>query len=100
MVGGTTSHKGDTMEKMTLRQSEDTELAKFLHSRVVGQEKSVASIVAQYDKLLSGMNDPSRPIASLLFLGPTGVGKTKVVEAFCEYLFGEGQKPIKVNCGE
>lgn len=88
------------MERLILRPSEETQLAKFLHARVVGQEQSVGSIVAQFDKLLANMNDPTRPIASLLFLGPTGVGKTKIVEAFCEYLFGEGQKPIKVNCGE
>lgn len=88
------------MERLTVRYSEETELAKFLHARVVGQEKGVASIVAQYDKLMAGMNDPTRPIATLLFLGPTGVGKTKIVEAFCEYLFGEKALPVKVNCGE
>lgn len=88
------------MERLVQVQNEDTELAKFLHARVVGQEAAVASIVSQYDKLMAKMNDPSRPISTILFLGPTGTGKTKLVESFCEYLFGEGQKPMTVNCGE
>lgn len=88
------------MERLHVKHSEDTELAKFLHARVVGQEQAVASIVAQHDKLIAKMADPTRPIASLLFLGPTGVGKTKIVEAYCEFLFGDNQKPLKVNCGE
>lgn len=88
------------MERLTVKPAEETELARFLHARVVGQEAAVASIVGQHNKWLAGMNDPSLPISTTLFLGPTGVGKTKLVEAYCEYLFGENQKPLVVNCGE
>lgn len=88
------------MERLKVVRSEETELARFLHSRVVGQEDGVAAIVGQWDKVLAGMADPSRPVSTMLFLGPTGVGKTKLVEAFCEYLYGDGAEPVKVNCGE
>lgn len=88
------------MERLVIKAAEDTELAKFLHARVVGQEPAVATIVGQFNKLMAEVNDPSRPISSMLFLGPTGVGKTKLVESFCEYLFGENQKPLVINCGE
>ena len=58
-----------------------------LRSRVVGQAEAVEHIANVYQMYLSGMTSPGRPIANFLFLGPTGSGKTRVVEATAECLF-------------
>jgi len=54
---------------------------KLLSARVVGQERAVRQLSGMYQTFLAGMNAPNRPIGTMLFLGPTGCGKTRVVEA-------------------
>ena len=71
--------------------------AKFA-SLIVGQDEAITAITSCLEKFTSGMTDPKRPIASLLFLGPTGTGKTSVVEAFVEGLYGNSNSMIKVDC--
>lgn len=73
--------------------------AKFA-SLIVGQDEAITAITSCLEKFTSGMTDPKRPIASLLFLGPTGTGKTSVVEAFVEGLYGNSNSMIKVDCAE
>ena len=53
-----------------------------------------------YQMFLAGLNPPSRPVGNLLFLGPTGSGKTRVVEAMAESLFGDARACIKIDCAE
>ena len=77
----------------------DTLRAKFA-SLIVGQDEAITAITSCLEKFTSGMTDPKRPIASLLFLGPTGTGKTSVVEAFVEGLYGNSNSMIKVDCAE
>jgi len=69
-----------------------------LHKRIVGQDEAIAQIVNIYQMYLTGMNSPRRPVGNLLFLGPTGSGKTRLVEATAESLVGESRAVIKV-CG-
>jgi ATP-dependent Clp protease ATP-binding subunit ClpA len=69
-------------------------------SLIVGQDEAVAAITACLEKFMSGLSDPRRPIASLLFLGATGTGKTSVVEAFAEGLTGSPNHMIKIDCAE
>src|SRR4051794_31523642 len=68
--------------------------------KIVGQERAVQRIVNMYQIYMAGMNMPGRPIANLLFLGPTGSGKTRVVEASADILFGNPRALIKIDCAE
>jgi len=84
----------------TLRSSEAGEFGEALRAKIVGQEEAVQAMVDLYQVFCAGLNSPGRPIGSLLFLGPTGSGKTRIVEAAAEILFGDRRAVIKVDCGE
>src|SRR5450631_4775197 len=71
-----------------------------LHKRVVGQEEAIQQIIGIYQTHLAGMSSPGRPIGNLLFLGPTGTGKTRLVEATAESLLGDPRAVIKIDCSE
>src|SRR5499433_1908094 len=71
-----------------------------LSSRIVGQERAVRRMSGLYQIFLAGMNPPNRPIGTMLFLGPTGSGKTRVVEAAAEVLFGDPNAVVKIDCAE
>lgn len=71
-----------------------------LSSRIVGQERAVRRMSGLFQIYLAGMNNPTRPIGTMLFLGPTGSGKTRVVEAAAEVLFGEPHAVVKIDCAE
>jgi ATP-dependent Clp protease ATP-binding subunit ClpA len=68
--------------------------------RVVGHDAAIAQIVAHYQTWLAGLAAPGRPVCNLLLLGPTGCGKTRIVEAIAESLVGDAQAVVKVDCGE
>ena len=76
------------------------EFEEKLMTRIVGQNEAVSQLVNVYQMVLAGMNAPERPIANLLFLGPTGSGKTRIVEACAEILLGNPAALIKVDCAE
>jgi ATP-dependent Clp protease ATP-binding subunit ClpB len=71
-----------------------------LSALIVGQERAVRRVSGLFQIYLAGMNNPSRPIGTMLFLGPTGSGKTRVVEAAAEVLFGEPHSVVKIDCAE
>ena len=71
-----------------------------LRKRVVGQDEAVREIIEVYQTYLAGMTTPGRPVGSFLFLGPTGSGKTRMVEAMAESLVGDAHAVIKVDCAE
>jgi ATP-dependent Clp protease ATP-binding subunit ClpB len=71
-----------------------------LRNKIVGQDDAIQQVVEMYQTYLSGMSTPRRPIANLMFLGPTGSGKTRVVEALAECLMGDASAVIKVDCAE
>jgi len=71
-----------------------------LEGLIIGQSEAVQQIVNIYQMHLTGMNPPGRPIGNFLFLGPTGTGKTRIVEATAEALFGNPRAVIKVDCAE
>ncbi len=71
-----------------------------LGTRIVGQERAVRRMSGLYQIFLAGMNPPNRPVGTMLFLGPTGSGKTRVVEAAAEVLFGDPNAVIKIDCAE
>jgi len=71
-----------------------------LAALIVGQERAVRRISGLYQIYLAGMQNPGRPIGTMLFLGPTGSGKTRVVEAAAEVLFEDSNAVVKVDCAE
>jgi len=83
------------------RRSHDArEFESALRRRIVGQDQAVEKVVEIYQMFLAGLNPPGRPVGNLLFLGPTGSGKTRVVEAVAEALFGDDRACIKIDCAE
>jgi ATP-dependent Clp protease ATP-binding subunit ClpB len=71
-----------------------------LATRIIGQKNAIRGMGGLYQLFLAGLNQTNRPVGTLLFLGPTGSGKTKVVEAAAEVLFGDANAVIKIDCGE
>jgi ATP-dependent Clp protease ATP-binding subunit ClpB len=71
-----------------------------LHRLVIGQEEAIHEIVNTYQTYLAGLSPEGRPIGNFLFLGPTGTGKTRAVEATAEALLGNPRAVIKIDCGE
>lgn len=71
-----------------------------LRARVVGQERAVRGLASLYQVFHAGLTNPTRPIGTMLFLGPTGSGKTHVVEAAAEALFGDRNAIKKIDCAE
>jgi ATP-dependent Clp protease ATP-binding subunit ClpA len=84
----------------SLTGSDAEKLNSDLRKRIVGQEEAVEQIVNIYQMFLSGMTSPGRPIGNFLFLGPTGTGKTRMVEATAESLVGDMRAVIKIDCAE
>jgi ATP-dependent Clp protease ATP-binding subunit ClpB len=80
--------------------NEADKLRSDLQRMVVGQQDAVDQIVNVYQTYLAGMNSPGRPVGNLLFLGPTGTGKTRLVEATAESLAGDARAVIKIDCAE
>jgi ATP-dependent Clp protease ATP-binding subunit ClpB len=84
----------------TIRSHETRDFHGSLRSKIVGQEEGVQALVDMYQVFCAGLNSPGRPVGNLLFLGPTGSGKTRIVEAAAEILFGDARAIIKVDCAE
>ena len=89
-----------TVLSPSLHSPEVMQFEEALRLRIVGQEEGVLALVDLYQVLCAGLNSPGRPLGSLLLLGPTGTGKTRLVEAAAEILFGDPRAMIKVDCGE
>lgn len=99
------SKKKESNEKVVLldpdkKSPRAKEFEDKLSARIVGQERAVRRMSGLFQIYLAGMNNPSRPIGTMLFLGPTGSGKTRVVEAAAEVLFGEPHSVVKIDCAE
>ncbi len=122
-----TAHENEKKGKNSLRdEDEDTESAVFrrmprdravtldprrrsaqverfermLRERVVGQHEAIGTILDSFSKILAGIRNPERPLLTLLFLGPTGVGKTETVKALAEAIFGKRNAFVRINCQE
>jgi ATP-dependent Clp protease ATP-binding subunit ClpB len=82
------------------RSSDAKEFDNAIRRKIVGQDQAVEKVVEIYQMFLAGLNPPGRPVGNLLFLGPTGSGKTRVVESMAEALFGDARACIKIDCAE
>jgi ATP-dependent Clp protease ATP-binding subunit ClpA len=83
-----------------IRSAETVEFQKALRAKIVGQDEAVQALVELFQVFTAGLNSPGRPVGNLLFLGPTGSGKTRIVEAAAEILFGSPRSVIKIDCAE
>src|SRR5438309_10428978 len=84
----------------TRRSNDAREFDSSLRRKIVGQDQAIEKVAEIYQMFLAGLNAPGRPVGNLLFLGPTGSGKTRVVEAMAESLFGDARACIKIDCAE
>lgn len=76
------------------------ELESHLHQRVIGQTEAVSIVSAAIRRARAGMKDPSRPIGSFLFMGPTGVGKTELARALAAFLFDSEDAMVRIDMSE
>src|SRR5438128_4888045 len=84
----------------SIRSNDTCDFHSSLRAKIVGQEEGVQSLVDMFQVFCAGVSSPGRPVGSLPFLGPTGSGKTRIVEAAAEILFGDSRAVIKVDCAE
>ncbi len=82
------------------RSADTLDFQTALGAKIVGQKEGVQALVELYQVFRAGLNSPGRPVGNLLFLGPTGSGKTRMVEAAAEILFGDPRAVVKVDCAE
>jgi ATP-dependent Clp protease ATP-binding subunit ClpB len=82
------------------RSSVSSHFEDALRHKIVGQEEAVQALADLYQVFCAGLHSPAHPIGNLLFLGPTGSGKTRIVEAAAEILFGDSRALLKVDCAE
>jgi ATP-dependent Clp protease ATP-binding subunit ClpB len=82
------------------RSGDAQDFENSLRRKIVGQDAAIEKVAEIYQMFLAGLNAPARPVGNLLFLGPTGSGKTRVVEAVAESLFGDTRACIKIDCAE
>ena len=88
---------------MRIAEEESSRLLKMeeaLHNRVKGQDEAITSVAKAVRRARAGLKDPRRPIGSFIFLGPTGVGKTLLVQALAEFMFGSEEAMIKIDMSE
>ena len=71
-----------------------------LHERVIGQDTAIRSVSEAVRRSRAGLKDPKRPIGSLIFLGPTGVGKTELARALSEFLFDREEDMVRIDMSE
>ena len=93
------------MARLSLRDPTKTgreaqDLEKQLRRLVVGQEEAVQEVVRTYQTYLAGLTQTGRPIGNFLFLGPTGSGKTRIVEAMAQCLLDDAKAVVKIDCAE
>jgi len=76
------------------------QLESHLHQRVIGQQEAVSAVAAAIRRARAGMKNPSRPIGSFLFMGPTGVGKTELARALAQALFDTDEAMVRLDMSE
>lgn len=75
-------------------------LEEELHQRVIGQDEAVTAVADAIQRSRAGLADPNRPVASFIFLGPTGVGKTELAKALAAYLFDTADAMVRIDMSE
>ncbi len=88
---------------MRIAEEESARLLKMeedLHKRIIGQEEAIVTVSKAVRRARAGLKDPKRPIGCFIFLGPTGVGKTELVRALAEFMFGSEDAMVRIDMSE
>jgi len=92
---------GIPVTRMAVEETERLiHMEEHIHRRIIGQEEAIVSISKAVRRARAGLKNPRRPIGSFLFLGPTGVGKTELVRALSEFMFGSDEAMIRLDMSE
>lgn len=92
---------GIPVSKMTVEESERLlKLEEILHKKVIGQDDAVEAVSSAVRRARVGLKDPSKPVGTFIFVGPTGVGKTYLAKALSEALFGDEDSMIRIDMSE
>jgi ATP-dependent Clp protease ATP-binding subunit ClpC len=92
---------GIPVTKLAVEETERLlKMEESLHDRLIGQDEAVKSVAKAVRRARAGLKDPRRPIGSFVFLGPTGVGKTELVRALAEFMFGSEDTMIRLDMSE
>ena len=94
------NHQDQTVLDPMKRSLEVEHFENDLRGRVVGQDRAIRQLARVYQVYQAGLAAPGRPLANMLLLGPTGSGKTRLVEAAAEVLFGTSNAVLKIDCAE
>jgi len=95
------SWTGIPVNKMTRSESEKLlKMEETLHGRIIGQNEAVVAVSKAIRRARIGLKNPNRPIASFIFSGPTGVGKTELTKALASYFFGSEEAMVRVDMSE
>merc|ERR1712060_533225 len=92
---------GIPVEKVSSDESERLlQMEETLHSRIIGQDEAVVAVSRAIRRARVGLKNPDRPIASVIFSGPTGVGKTELAKALATYFFGSEDAMVRLDMSE
>jgi ATP-dependent Clp protease ATP-binding subunit ClpC len=92
---------GIPVTRMAVEETERLlNMEEHIHRRIVGQDEAIVAIAKAVRRARAGLKDPRRPIGSFLFLGPTGVGKTELVRALAEFMFGSEEAMVRLDMSE
>ncbi len=92
---------GIPVTRMAVEETERLlHMEEHIHRRIVGQEEAIVAVAKAVRRARAGLKDPRRPIGSFLFLGPTGVGKTELVRALAEFMFGSDEAMVRLDMSE
>ena len=92
---------GIPVVRMTTDESKRLlKMEEVLHERIIGQDEAISSIAKAVRRTRAGLKDVRRPVGSFIFLGPTGVGKTELVKALAEFMFGSEESLIRLDMSE
>jgi len=95
------SWTGIPVNKLTKSESEKLmNMEETLHSRIIGQDEAVVAVSRAIRRARVGLKNPNRPIASFIFSGPTGVGKTELTKALASYFFGSVEAMVRLDMSE
>lgn len=96
-------NKADTDVKTLKKEKRNEQLLRFathMNKMVVGQPQAIDKLTDSFSRLIAGVHDPESPLLTMMFMGPTGVGKTETVRALAETIFGNKRAYTRVNCQE